>query len=107
MRRDTVGGPEFEPTDDAGLAEWREACQKDPVFHREMGEMIARLDALQERMEVVYLALKKLNAHHKHEHHQDDPAMPMDSDVAAGFLAYDNRPRHWWASALKAVEGAS
>lgn len=55
---------------------------------------------LTERLQVVYRALKKLNLHHKHDHHHDDPAMPMDSDVAAGYLAYDNRPRHWWANAI-------
>ena len=53
------------------------------------------IDALERLLRVVlenadtmHAALDKLNNHHTHDHHHDDPDMPLDEDVAEGFFAY-------------------
>lgn len=48
-----------------------------------------------QRVQAIFQALDKLNQHHTHEHHHDDPDMPLDPVVAAGYLAYEQRGSLW------------
>ena len=57
--------------------------------------LLDHIDALEralrgvlENADTMHAALDKLNNHHTHDHHHDNPDMPMDEDIAEGFFAY-------------------